>query len=746
MSDSHLIQANVCNGIPGQGQVHHLSDVPEAERLRTYGKAEITLPDPITAGESVDAIFRFMIGDTELGPGTGLRVAWRWPFDWGDPQTDDADAANYLSIETPDDIHIGARYERRGDLDPWHHDIDLRVTAGFLHRSDVVVVTVTNWEASTFATPDGAFVLLINPDGGDRWIRLVDPPSFTVAPGPPARLIAIAPGDGIIGESAVVRVRAIDAWDNATPIDAPILLGDGVDIGKPVRNERYPIWEFPVAWKTATIHRLSASSGNLFATANPTLVHTEPPPHRLYWGDVHGGQSEIGCGAGSLDHHYAYARDVAALQFTSQQANDHYVTSEIWQHVRDVTPRYDVPGEFLAYLGCEWSPPTVDGGDRNVLYLTDEPRMRRSGRFFTERNPDPEPDLPHAPEFLNAFRDQDVFLNLHVGGRPTNLEWHAPGIEPLFEIHSTHATSEWFIFDAIERGYKVGITAGTDGVMGRPGACGPGRRVTRNVRNGLTAVRAAGLEQRAVAEGFFARHCYGTTGARILLDVDIQGQPMGSVVTLRENPTIQVHVDGTAPIERVELLRDTEVIHTWEGATPDPNRLRLLWGGAKERGTAGAQQQVWDGSLQIENASLSDIKPVGLQGAVDRIQHGDHRVSWTTATAGNDMGFTFTATGRGNLKVTTEPATTFSVTLDQIRSSAHCVDAGGLGLRVEIGPAPSDVSPLSVNLSHTDDAPLDSEHAYWIRVTQTDRHRAWSSPIYVTVDREESDSYQSSGA
>lgn len=732
MSDSHLITANVCNGIPGQGQVHHLSDISNEEKLRLYGKAETILPDPITAGETVDVIFRFTIGETELGNGSALRVAWRWPFDWGDPQTDDANVSNFLSFRVPDGVHIDVRYEQRGDLDPWHHDIDLRVTKGVLRSGDIVEISVTNWEASTFATPDGAFVFVINPEGDDRWIRLIDPPRFTVAPGPPERLIAIAPGDGIIGEHAIVRVRAVDAWDNATPVDTPILLGEGVDIGKPARNKRYPIWEFPVTWQTATIHRLSASSGNLFATANPTRVHTELPPHRLYWGDVHGGQSEIGCGAGSLDHHYAYARAVAGLQFTSQQANDHYVTCDIWQHVRDVTPRHNVPGEFLAYLGCEWSPPTVDGGDRNVLYLTDEPRMRRSGRFFTERDPDPESDLTHAPEFLDAFRDQDVFLNLHVGGRPTNLEWHAPEIEPLFEIHSTHATSEWFVFDAIERGYKIGITAGTDGVMGRPGACGPGRRVTRNVRNGLTAVRATTLEQRAVADGFFARNCYGTTGARILLDVAIGDHSMGSVVTLHENPTLNVHVEGTAPIERVDLLRDTHVIHTWEIATRDPRRLRLLWGGAKERGTAGAQRQVWDGSLRIERGTLVDIQPVGLQGAVDRIQQKDSHISWMAATAGNDMGFTFTAVGDGNLDITTEPAT-FSVSLDQIRSDTHRVDAGGLERRIEIGPAPSDASPLSADVSHTDTTPIAGEHAYWVCITQIDRQRAWSSPIYVTT-------------
>ncbi len=732
MNDSHLITANVCNGIPGQGQVYHCSDLSDEERERCYGRAELEIPSSIVAGETVEVTFRFILGETALGEGAGLRVAWRWPFDWSDPQTDDPDRPNHATLARPDGVSIDLRYQLRGDLDPWHHDLDLRVREGSLEPGDIVEIHVADWEASTFATPDGAFLFVINPDGHDQWIRLVDPPRFTVAPGSPEQLLAISPGDGIVGEQAIVRVRAVDAWENATPIDAPILLGEGVDIATPALCSRYPVWGFPVTWSTAGVHRLSASSGNLCTSSNPTLVHEDPPETRLYWGDVHAGQSEIGCGAGSLDHHYAYARDVASLQFASQQANDHYVSREIWQHVRDVTPRHDAAGEFLAYLGCEWSPPTVDGGDRNVLYLSDEPRMRRSGRFFTEREPDPEPDLPYAPEFLYAFRDEEVFLNLHVGGRPTNLEWHAPKIEPLFEIHSTHATSEWFVFDAIEKGYKVGITAGTDGVMGRPGACGPGRRVTRNVRNGLTAVRATGLQQRSVAEAFLARRCYGTTGARILLDVDVDGHPMGSAIEIAGPPTLNLRVDGTAPIERVDLLRDTEVIHTWDVAPPEPGRYRLLWGGAKTRGTAGDQRQIWDGSMSIEPGRLFDVRTVGFQGAVDQLAHAGDRVDWISATAGTDAGFTFASSRQGSIDVETEVGTC-SVNLEQVQSNSHRVDCGGLDRYIEIGLAPSDASPLGVELQYMDESPLPGEHAYWVRVVQIDRQRAWSSPVYVTA-------------
>ena len=73
----------------------------------------------------------------------------------------------------------------------------------------------------------------------------------------------------------------------------------------------------------------------------------------------------------------------------------------------------------------------------------------------------------------------------------------------------------------------VGVTAGTDGVIGRPGACHPGRRLARDCRGSVTGLYAAGATHQEIWEAFQARRCYGTTGERIRLWVEIAGTPMG---------------------------------------------------------------------------------------------------------------------------------------------------------------------------------------------------------------------------
>ena len=50
----------------------------------------------------------------------------------------------------------------------------------------------------------------------------------------------------------------------------------------------------------------------------------------------------------------------------------------------------------------------------------------------------------------------------HVGGRYANLEWHDPRLEPVIEVYSEWGEFEWFLNEALERGYQVGFAAAID--------------------------------------------------------------------------------------------------------------------------------------------------------------------------------------------------------------------------------------------------------------------------------------------
>lgn len=722
--------------MPGKAQLHHKWDLGEIEQNRRYGKASLDLSTvPVVAGEPAKIGFRFEAGETTIPVGGRIRFAWRWPFDWDIPRIH--------STALPPSTSVEAAFEPKGDLDAWNHHIELKVTSGALNRGDVAAFECGDehgWGAPTFSTPAAGFRIAIDPDGSDHWMQLVDPPGFVIEAGKPVELMVESHSGCGLGEAVEVAVRAVDLWGNAGSLPTPpeLVSAAGMEAKElePVAEGR--VFRFAVKWSAPGVYRVRArvAGTDLVAESNPVQIR-DSAVHRIFWGDLHGGQTGIGCGAGSLEEQFVFARDVARLQFTSQQANDHYIPLPVWNHVREVSHAFDDPGRFTCFLGCEWSPFTVDGGDRNVIYRNDESRLRRSDRFYTEEVPDPEPDLKRAPEFLATMREEEVLLNLHVGGRPTNLDYHEPKIEPLFEIHSTHGTSEWFVEDALDRGYRVGITGGADGVMGRPGADRPGRRVSRNVRSGLTAVFAEDLSRESLWEAFHARRCYATTGQRILLWVEVDGHVMGETYQTDESPEIAIQVEGTAAIERVDLLRGTTVLNSWPVAERAVDLTRILWGGTEKCGTAGDQKVVWDGRLRADGGKISRIQPIGIQSGTDQVrQTGAQQISWSSATAGNDMGVICHLEGDEGTRFGFETdSCRFDFTIAQTELEAWRVDAGGASRFVEVGPAPSADGPSGVELSFRDEEPLGGETPYWVRVVQVDRARAWSSPVNVIRPR-----------
>lgn len=750
------------------GILHHF-DLSDEERLRKHGTGTHTPIDSLTVSEATTVDFEWQIGEEPVRTGGDLLVVWRWPFDWSNLQPDDPTSDGFMRLEflpagdaiaeadgdsqEAGNVELSLRYNWIAGIEPWHHQIRINVASGELRRGDRVRLTCGDrsqggggWRAPTCVDDECRFLMLIDHLGDQRRHRLVQQPAFRITPEPAVQLRAvIVECDVAIGQPVTLIVRGEDRWGNATAVLSPphIAASDGSTGATitPCETEMVrPANHFAVTFLKPGDHQLTVAAGGLSTTTNRVCVRAALPELQLFWGDLHSGQTQTGCGSGSLAQSYAFGRDVSGLQFMTHQANDHYVTLDDWQHTREVTRQYNESGRFVPILGCEWSALTKDGGDRNVFYFDDEPQLRRSDRFFREADPDPTPDARTAPEFHTAFRDLNVLVNLHVGGRMTNLDWYEPKIERLCETHSTHGTVEWFFMDALARGYRVGLTAGTDGVMGRPGADHPGRRLIRNLRNGLTAVYARELTREALWEALQQRRCYATTGERIRLWFEVDGELMGSELQTANSPTIRFCVDGTQPIERVDLFRGVEVIQSWTVSPPvvspgnESVELRILWGGTERKGTARLQRVDWDGSLTLSSHTVELIESINFQSTEDRATAtSPTQIDWTSQTAGNAAGILIRVRSNDSTELTfaTGPAT-FTVKLADVRSDTHRVDAGGVNRFIQIGPPPNASGAQSFEQEFVDTEPFDGEFPYWIRVTQIDQSLAWSSPVYVT--------------
>ena len=83
---------------------------------------------------------------------------------------------------------------------------------------------------------------------------------------------------------------------------------------------------------------------------------------------------------------------------------------------------------------------------------------------------------------------------------------------------------------------------------------------------GLTAVWAEDLTREAIFDAVRARHCYATSGARIFLDLRLEGARMGSELTWpqRGRPRrVAIEAHGTCALRSVALVKNNRDLKTW---------------------------------------------------------------------------------------------------------------------------------------------------------------------------------------
>ena len=88
------------------------------------------------------------------------------------------------------------------------------------------------------------------------------------------------------------------------------------------------------------------------------------------------------------------------------------------------------------------------------------------------------------------------------------------------------------------------------------------RQVHTPFPGGLAAVWAPRLTREALFDALRNRRCYGTTGARIILQFSLDDQPMGSILTGYDRERARelvVDVMGTDGVARIEIVRDGKV-------------------------------------------------------------------------------------------------------------------------------------------------------------------------------------------
>jgi len=446
---------------------------------------------------------------------------------------------------------------------------------------------------------DVCFVAFTRLAGQRKFHQVGGSPYYVeVKPGPPAKMRVVIPSIIGPGKSLSAKVSVTDEWGciPLSPFDGKVALACREGSGQlQLRKANFGRTELQP--QNGNMIRVSAQSeGFPVAESNRALV--EDSDLKLYWGDLHA-QSRYhvfnyassfsysdpasSLSSGEPEEVYAYGRDIAGLDFVAI-TDQGGICSPAWEKTQQMAAELYQPGSFVTFKAYEAG---VLSGHRNVIYADARVEGPQDPRTFKL---DPE-DL-----YRHYHGRRDVIMIPHHVKIWTNWDYHDPDLEPLVEVYSTWGSSEKPGVDeywdkgmtpgsatqaAWARGYRMGVVASSDSHVGMPGRSVPnGDRQwsCQNFRAGLAAVWCKELTRESVFAALRNRSCYGTTGARMIVQFDVNGHPMGSQVRL-EDPgqpcRIHARIVGSDRIDHIEIVKNNRDVHRVVPARSD--EVELEW-------------------------------------------------------------------------------------------------------------------------------------------------------------------------
>ncbi len=296
---------------------------------------------------------------------------------------------------------------------------------------------------------------------------------------------------------------------------------------------------------------------------------------------------------------------------------DMYPTEEInkdWEYIREVTNNENEQG-FPMFMGFEWQGSGEDG-DHNVFFKDNSGEM----------------DYPETyGELKDNYKEQDVIAIPHhvayqLGHRGKNWDTQDDKFSPFIETYSSHGSSENDISsidmdrhihmgprasntsaeEGYNRGHKYGLIASGDN-HACPGVYG----------FGYAAVLAESNSKDDIWDAFINKRVYGVSKDKIKLNYSIDNQIMGSSVTESTDSLLELQIEASNSIDRIEILKDNKCIelipHTsrWEnepltGVIKFKFQLDLGWGPDRRIFTDIDSKQ-WHGKL-ITNGKILSIE------------------------------------------------------------------------------------------------------------------------------------------
>ena len=348
-----------------------------------------------------------------------------------------------------------------------------------------------------------------------------------------------------------------------------------------------------------------------------TPVEAGGRTYNVYYGDLHGHLLMDDGHVGSPDQYYTFARDRRGIDFVAltphTEAHKFLISEITW--VQRMAKAFNQPGRFVAFSGFEWSQgdyklpreghkhlifesddhPTVISVDGDADTVTELNRFLHTtdGIMFAHH-------LPRAIsggtrwDVIDTRVEPDSEIVSHWG----RGEYYGNPGHTVMEVHGASLQDGW------ATGLQLGVVGGSDN-----------HDLYSERETALTVVFAPSLNRRDILDALRERRCYATSGEPIYLDFQINGHLMGSKITAHRAPSLQVHVIGTAPLEKIEIVKHVEggpyPFPVVASVFPKTKEYRLTWN--DEQFDADAMYYVR--VTQPKDPAISEVKRLGSASA-----------------------------------------------------------------------------------------------------------------------------------
>ena len=293
--------------------------------------------------------------------------------------------------------------------------------------------------------------------------------------------------------------------------------------------------------------------------------------YRILRGDLHRHTdiSADGIGDGSLLDFYRYA--FTAGQFDYMLVTDHqYGNTEYnWWRTEKSEDAFLVPGRFWPLFGTERSV-RYPNGHRNNFFA------ERGNRELPIQPGEQDGSVNTGPVLYPYLRQRHGLTSSHSTASDQGTDWrdNDPQLEPLVEIYQGlnssyeyenapradtperryyHHGENWrpagFVWNAWAKGLKLGVQTSSDHIA---------------THDSYACLLLEGDQPRSredLLNAMRARHAYAATD-NIIVDVRIGDHLMGDIFRTAETPVLKVHVQGTGPIARIEVIKNNTFVHS----------------------------------------------------------------------------------------------------------------------------------------------------------------------------------------